>query len=43
MTRIDSAQFATLALDDGELYVYDPETPDAWLQSSDPVTLPDWR
>lgn len=43
MTRTDSAQFATLALNDGELYVYDPDTPKAWIQSSDPVTLQDWR
>lgn len=32
-----------LTLDDGGFVIYDPNREDAWLQSSDPATLPEWR
>lgn len=43
MTLIDSTPFPGLALADGGLLVYDRETPNAWIQSSDPVPLSGWR
>ncbi len=42
MTRTDSDPFPGLALD-GELLIYDRTAPTAWVQSSDHVSLTDWR
>ena len=36
-------RYKSVATDDGDLMIYDEEIGAAWLQSSTPVTLDDWR